>query len=337
MGEAKNPGPAFHREWSSSEAARVRAPALVSPAGLLARKPNKECLVVLPQSRNLDEDLDDGAHAMEGAIPEGALSEGEGGGEMQAARDSLQPHPEQVLVRTSGGVLRIERGKPREEATPPGRSGLAADFLGAAGEALPLAQPPPEVAAHPLLQQAEAATLRQLQLEALAARQLGDLSAPATAGERSGCGDNTVDRPGPGGEPRGAARPQPEAVCSPAQLQPQLKRRKQEQPQEHPQGQLQSAKMEATSGPPGLQEGGMRCKSKSRSPGQEPQGAPSRAPREPWRPGCRPQCPGTPWGSGDTGIPPAAPQANHPTEAGVAVKADEGWIKIPTPPRAGGG
>ena len=138
MGEAKNPGPAFHREWSSSEAARVRAPAVVSPAGLLARKPNKECLVVLPQSRNLDEDLDDGAHAMGKALsPRARLARARG-----AARCR---RPATLCNRTlsrslSGpaeefcGLSGVSRGR---KLRPPAGAGWPQTSLGRPGKRYP--------------------------------------------------------------------------------------------------------------------------------------------------------------------------------------------------------
>ena len=151
---------------------------------------------------------------------------------MHAVRTSLLPASEQVLVRTTGGVLRVQRGKTRGQETPPGRDRLAVDHPGAAGETLPMTQLLPDPAAHLLLLQAEAVTRRQLRLEALAACQLGSLATP------------TVD------EGRNAMSSQPEEGGGLGQSQPLPKRRKQDLMSDDPREQPRPVEVGATTGPP---------------------------------------------------------------------------------------
>ena len=98
-------------------------PVLVSPVGLLSRRPDEVCLVVLPPSRSLDEDFDEGEVEVVGAtFADPPEATGTVLDEMEAVRKSMQPHTAQMLVRTSGGVLRVERGRPRAARAPPNQS-----------------------------------------------------------------------------------------------------------------------------------------------------------------------------------------------------------------------
>ena len=135
--------------------------------------------MLLSPNRNMDEDMEEGPDTPETEAPECQAADDE----MNAVHRSLRAHPDQVVVKTRAGILRVQRQ--RADVLDAHSSGPGSEETHGA-EATPAQAPDPPAqqdAAQALLQEAEAAKQLQVDFERRIARRLQEMTDPEPASQ----------------------------------------------------------------------------------------------------------------------------------------------------------